>query len=103
MEHLESGNYVIGYFGGIEKVGGYDQLTIWPNSGVEGFAERMNIRQFNRDTGERVVPDTIEVGDKVAVRVFQTAKTYRKKDEHGQPYGDLLTFIAKDALSVQVV
>jgi hypothetical protein len=73
----------------------------WPDLQVEvgnGFVEKLNFRPFDGRTGERTLPDGIQPGDRVAVRVWLEAKPYVDR-KTGEPK----LFVAKRADQVVCV
>lgn len=72
---MQVGNYLVGYFRGLQNDGDYLRFTTANNPEGEGFVQSMNFRA-TRDDGSKTLEDDIEIGDLVLVRVFEEARIY---------------------------
>ena len=68
------GSYVVGEFVGVVTENGFASLHVKVGADTverPGFTERMNVRLFDQNTGERVVPEGLDAGEVVAVLVSE--------------------------------
>lgn len=90
------GTYVLGTYQGVTE-GDFPALQIGTYVKADGtlFVERVDFQAFNARTGEKIVPDGIKVGTKIAVRIRFDAKGYKDKVT-----GEDKMFVSRRALAV---
>jgi hypothetical protein len=90
-----AGTFVLGAFRGVSQ-DQYPKLhvgTFVRQDGTE-YEERMEFNPFDPKTGAATLPEGLELGTRVAVRISLSARGYTDKN------GDAKTFISKRALEV---
>jgi hypothetical protein len=100
---LEPGYYVVGYYGGVQKEGNFSTLIVFASEDRQGYPDKMNFKPYDAVTGAPTIDETVEVGDYVAVSVYEDVQLWRNKDDAGVPYGETKGFVKRVARQVVVV
>ncbi len=89
-----TGTYVLGVFRGVTQEK-YPKLSVETTPSADGspFEERLQYTPFDPNTGASVLPEGLQPGQRVAVRVFLEAVAWMKD-------GKQAPFVGKRALEV---
>lgn len=98
---MQPGNYVVGFFRGIDNSSGYAKFRLSASLEPDAFVESLNFEPFNRQTGAPTLDPGVQLDELVLVRVFQQAKTYQKRDEGGVKTNETAAFIARSVISCE--